>query len=94
LTSYVIQFGPLKSTAWEFLVKGNPCEPEDYLICDTKNRVAYPRCTRFFLLQGKVIVKYTFDLRALANHKAIARLWLSKLNEFARQPQRTQETAP
>lgn len=94
LTSYVIQFGPMKDTEWEFLVKGDPCEPEDYLICDTKDRVAYPHCKRFFLFQDKVIVKYTFDRKELANHEAIARLWLSKLDEFTRQSRMTQETTP
>ena len=94
MTSHVIRFGPLKNSEREFLVKGDLCEPEDYLVCRTKNSAAHPGCKRFFLFQDKVIVKYSFDRKRLRKTKVIAGLWLGKLNDFTKRPEKTREIKP
>lgn len=85
LTSYMVGSDNPK-TEREFLIKGDPCEPEDFLVCRTPNSAKYPHCRRFFVFEEKVLVEYSFRRSNLGDHESIARRWMSKLREFTDNP--------
>ncbi|TBW48116.1 hypothetical protein EZI54_21655 [Marinobacter halodurans] len=67
----------------EFYIKGDPCQPDFYLLCHVPGEVyVSPVCQRYTALKNRLLLRYHFDRRQLADYQRIHEGWMQRIQEL------------